>query len=391
MKKIFIGTLALALLIGTVSAQNVTQSQQQTAQALTAEIKQLQQERKAALSKIITQLKRGARSDAVKNLQQILALDPEVYPEGMVTGYYGPLTAKAVRKFQEKNGLPQVGVVGPQTVEKLKKFIEDSQITVDTATTSTTEGTATETPKLCAIVPPGHFIAPGWLKKNNGVKPTLPSCQTLPAGIAAKLGTVTPPGNSDKTAPTISVNSITNITATSATLTITANEPVTVKVWNGTVNPTITTGTPQAVTTAAATHSIPLSGLTADTNYYYVVEVSDIAGNKTTTAQTSFKTTIITDTIIPVISAITETDITNAGAKISFTTNENTTAKIWYSTTANVVTTGTPTMAIDTAGMSHSFTLTGLTANTPYFYIIEVTDSASNKALSSEDTFTTLQ
>ena len=63
----------------------------------------------------------GERNDQVKALQQILAQDPEVYPEGIASGYFGPATSKAVKKFQEKYGLPPVGNVGPRTRAKLEE------------------------------------------------------------------------------------------------------------------------------------------------------------------------------------------------------------------------------------------------------------------------------
>lgn len=40
--------------------------------------------------------------DKVELLQAWLAKDPEIYPEGLVTGWFGPLTKAAVIRFQEK-------------------------------------------------------------------------------------------------------------------------------------------------------------------------------------------------------------------------------------------------------------------------------------------------
>ena len=65
----------------------------------------------------------GSTGDDVTRLQQFLARDASVYPERLVTGYYGALTEAAVRRWQVKfnivsSGNPQTtgyGQVGPRT------------------------------------------------------------------------------------------------------------------------------------------------------------------------------------------------------------------------------------------------------------------------------------
>ena len=47
-------------------------------------------------------LRIGSRGNEVKELQKCLAKDPEIYPEGEITGYFGSKTKAAVIKFQEK-------------------------------------------------------------------------------------------------------------------------------------------------------------------------------------------------------------------------------------------------------------------------------------------------
>ncbi|MBI5220813.1 MAG: Ig-like domain-containing protein [Candidatus Liptonbacteria bacterium] len=73
-------------------------------------------------------LVRGLRSKDVKQLQLILAGDKSVYPEGDATGYFGPATARAVQRFQEKYGIakqgdPGYGEVGPGTRAKLNQLL----------------------------------------------------------------------------------------------------------------------------------------------------------------------------------------------------------------------------------------------------------------------------
>lgn len=47
----------------------------------------------------------GSTGNEVKALQEYLATDKNIYPEGKVTGTFGPLTEAAVKRFQEKHGL----------------------------------------------------------------------------------------------------------------------------------------------------------------------------------------------------------------------------------------------------------------------------------------------
>lgn len=47
-------------------------------------------------------LRLGSRGKDVEKLQRCLAKDPEIYPEGQISGYFGEKTRKAVIRFQEK-------------------------------------------------------------------------------------------------------------------------------------------------------------------------------------------------------------------------------------------------------------------------------------------------
>ncbi len=70
----------------------------------------------------------GARGDEVKRLQEILSQDKEIYPDGLITGYFGALTKKAAQKFQEKYGIAKkgdlgYGEIGPNTRAKLNQLL----------------------------------------------------------------------------------------------------------------------------------------------------------------------------------------------------------------------------------------------------------------------------
>jgi len=57
----------------------------------------------------------GSQGNEVKELQKCLAKDPEVYPEGEVTGYFGSKTKAAVIRFQEKY---RADILVPAELEK---------------------------------------------------------------------------------------------------------------------------------------------------------------------------------------------------------------------------------------------------------------------------------
>lgn len=57
----------------------------------------------------------GSTGTNVSNLQTFLASNSDIYPDGRVTGYYGALTAAAVRQYQLSYGISMLGNVGPAT------------------------------------------------------------------------------------------------------------------------------------------------------------------------------------------------------------------------------------------------------------------------------------
>ncbi len=70
-----------------------------------------------------SQMSVGSTGSDVSTLQAFLATNPQIYPEGLVTGYYGPLTRSAVIRFQAANGIDQVGNVGPITLARINSLI----------------------------------------------------------------------------------------------------------------------------------------------------------------------------------------------------------------------------------------------------------------------------
>ncbi len=76
--------------------------------------------------KFVRYMEKGARGEDVKALQAYLKNFADIYPEGLVTGYFGLASEKAVQRFQLKYGLAKkgdagYGVVGPKTRAKLNE------------------------------------------------------------------------------------------------------------------------------------------------------------------------------------------------------------------------------------------------------------------------------
>ena len=75
-----------------------------------------------------TPLYKGLQSEDVRRLQKLLASKPEIYPEGLITGYFGLLTEKTVQTFQLNYGVVNskydlgFGVLGPKTRAKLHEI-----------------------------------------------------------------------------------------------------------------------------------------------------------------------------------------------------------------------------------------------------------------------------
>lgn len=67
----------------------------------------------------------GSAGDDVRILQAALSLNAEIYPSGIVSGYYGDLTYQAVAKFQAKYSLSRNGEVDGKTADKFNEVYGD--------------------------------------------------------------------------------------------------------------------------------------------------------------------------------------------------------------------------------------------------------------------------
>ena len=366
------------------------QTQIQTLQVQQGELKQ---EIKATLQ-LTQQLREGLRNADVTLLQEILATDPEIYPEGLVTGYFGPLTKAAVMRFQKKSGIEQVGIVGPKTTAKINELLIAG---------------AGKSGK----VPPGFLIAPGIAKK-LGFTPKVPEGQELPLGIAKKLGlSTTPPGDGDNgdgdddedtTAPTAEsfspVDDATEV-GIDTNLVITFSEKVNAGVGNIIIKKSNDASTVETIdvesVAGVGTDTItidPISDLTTDTEYYILIDegaFKDEASNPYSgiSDSTTWNFTTV-DTTAPVISDVTAT-VSSTSATVSWNTDEAADSMVWYGTFTPVLA-ESPFLLVSDAGLGtvHSLDLSSLTASTVYNYFVISQDAVGNTASSSEVSFTTL-
>ena len=137
------GTVNVAgqtVVTGSSGSSGSVASLQAEAQALLAEIAQLQAQLGASGSTgaVATTyacpsfgrvLSLGTSGSDVSQLQQYLASNPSIYPSGQVTGYFGALTQAAVQRWQATYGIVSSGspattgwgVVGPRTASAISQ------------------------------------------------------------------------------------------------------------------------------------------------------------------------------------------------------------------------------------------------------------------------------
>lgn len=183
----------------------------------------------------------------------------------------------------------------------------------------------------------------------------------------------------DSLPPTISGVSVSGLSATGATISWTTNENSSTTVMLGTSADALT-----AVTGVGNTknHTVALTGLTANTTYFYKVESVDGAGNKAASAVASFST----DLVAPTISGLGVQGLTYTSANIVWQTSEGADSKVLFGTACDALNQNSYSA---TKVTSHSRPLTGLSAGTSYCYKAISKDAAGNETVSATQTFMT--
>ena len=180
------------------------------------------------------ELQFGMNGSDVSSLQTFLASDSSVYPQGLITGYFGSMTRSAVSRFQAKNGISQVGRVGPQTLS-----------VINAQMTGNTIGTHENAPIISAL------------------------------GISTTNNSATVSWNTDEGASALVYYSI---------------SPITMQEASQGMEATISGTSFLAHVDLRTTHAAVITGLQANTTYNYVIYTRDASGNVTVTWPTTFHT-----------------------------------------------------------------------------------------------------
>src|SRR3989344_9349368 len=168
----------------------------QQIKSLLAQIEDLKSQVEAVKTelKFTKALQRGMTGNDVKELQEFLKKFPDIYPEGLVTGYFGPLTETAVKKLQEKQGIETVGVVGPKTLTKINELLS--------------EGAGAS-----GVTPPGLLTAPGIQKKIEAPAIATPPATTVTPLTATATTQATAAAISATATPASTASLVTTITS----------------------------------------------------------------------------------------------------------------------------------------------------------------------------------
>jgi len=176
----------------------------------------------------------GSTGADVTTLQTFLATDPTIYPQGLVTGVFGPLTEAAVVNWQTANNISATGFVGPLTLAAINADL------------------------------------------SGGVAVT--------TGSSADIG---------PTAPIIELPTVAVLPSTnSASITWTTNEPSYSRVMFGSVYPFLYATAPsvQSSNGFSTSANVTINGLNPNTTYYYTLESKDANGTFAWTIERPFTT-----------------------------------------------------------------------------------------------------
>ena len=175
----------------------------------------------------------GTQNPEVTKLQIFLAAEPSIYPAGLVTGYYGPLTAAAVKQFQVSYELPQVGRVGPLTLAAMNSVVTSGRV----------------------------------------LDVSAPRIFTVEVRVTGTTSVI-----------------IWNTSQTARGIVYYSTQPIVTSETSRSFAQPYVSGTPVATDGMGSTQAITLQGLAPRTTYYYLIEAIDASGNTSVTQPSVFVT-----------------------------------------------------------------------------------------------------
>ena len=162
--------------------------------------------------------------------------------------------------------------------------------------------------------------------------------------------------------------------------------------WNASTSDSTATFTPVGQSAGSGTITLTAtSGSSEASSANWTVQASDdSSGASPTTCSGSLGTAISgtgSDTSAPEISSITVSEVSTSSVKITWTTNESSNSVVQYGTSDAYGSSKSDSSSVT----SHSLTISDLTHNTTYHFIVQSTDSSSNTGETSDETFATAQ
>jgi len=366
--------------------------------ALRDEIKALKTElTKYKLTAVFTRatLKMGDKGDDVRGLQLFLSAIPDVYPENSQSGIYGPSTEKAVRTFQDREGLAVNGKVDEKTMAKVFDLIVSSEVEQENSRIDAVLASAT--PKILSVDKDTNTdSAPITNPTNTGNVPIIDTGFT--DGISSYLSQIgdflnidLTPTNLNNTLVTPPIGSPTIVAVTGAQ----CGGAIDLS-WGATTNATayqvIRDGSQVVQTTNLFFSDTEMPG--GSSHSYTVIATDGVSlssPSNTATAVTSSpcatgSTTTQTATVVaPVISNISVSNIQSNAAKINWSTDIIATSQVEYGKTTSY---GTKTTTDINLVTNHTVSLSNLTTKTTYHYrVISTANSTTTNSV--DKTFTT--
>jgi peptidoglycan hydrolase-like protein with peptidoglycan-binding domain len=267
----------------------------------------------AEAATITASLDVGSRGNEVILLQTYLAQDDDLYPQKLLTGYFGPLTRAAVGRFQCRENI-----------------VCEEAVNISVTTTPTASGYGRVGPRTKARLN----------ELMKGMTLTTSSGEVL----GASTGNVG--GSTDFSAPVMSEEKVT-VGSTFATISWITNESAWSQVFYGKAYPFLLTNAAIVKDPSFdTTNGVTIGNLEPNTTYYYVRESADVANNIARSVVMSFTTSVLGSATPGTVGTSTTTGGTGTTTSGVATTTTASTA----TSSTSVATTTTSTSTASTTG-----------------------------------------